>query len=65
MENLKVVWIIIFFFFSLCLIFIWSKILVLFKRTTAVIDMLKSFDLLDADSVQSDRKPSEESVPAH
>ncbi|MBN1758684.1 MAG: hypothetical protein JW863_10220 [Chitinispirillaceae bacterium] len=65
MENLKIIWIIIFFFFSLCLIFIWSKILVLFKRTTAIIDLLKSFDLLDADSVHSDLKTTEESAPVH
>lgn len=36
MEYIKILWIIVFFIFSLNLIFIWSKLLVLFKRIAAL-----------------------------
>lgn len=60
MEYLKFVWIIIFFFFSLCLIFIWSKILVIVKRTSAITELLKSFNVLSAENEPNDRKASAE-----
>jgi len=40
MEYIKVIWIVIFFIFSLNLIFIWSKLLVLFKRIQSLIRIL-------------------------
>ena len=60
MEYLKLVWIIIFFFFSLCLIFIWSKILVIFKRTSAITELLKSFNQLGAENEPDERDISAE-----
>ncbi len=59
MEYVKLLWIIIFFFFSLCLIFIWSKILVIAKRTTAVSELLERFNQLDAGGKQPDPNPPE------
>ena len=46
MEYVRILWIIVFFFFSLSLIFIWSKILVLFRRTTAILNLLQNCDNL-------------------
>ena len=40
MEYVKILWIIIFFLFSLNVIFIWSKILVLFKRISAITELI-------------------------
>jgi hypothetical protein len=42
MEYIRILWIIVFFFFSLSLIFIWSKILVLFRRITAIHNLLQN-----------------------
>ena len=50
MEYLKILWIVIFFLFSLCLIFIWSKLLVLAKRTSAIHLLLENFDTLAEDT---------------
>jgi len=48
MEYVKVLWIAVFFLFSLCLVFIWSKILVVFKRTAVIAALLKSCEEVSA-----------------
>ncbi len=47
MELVKALWILIFFLFSLTLIFIWSKIYVLFKRLEALSALLQKTTDLD------------------
>lgn len=47
MELVKALWILIFFLFSLTLIFIWSKIYVLFKRLQALSALLQKTTDLD------------------
>lgn len=47
MELIKALWILIFFLFSLTLIFLWSKIYVLFKRIEALSALLKKATDLD------------------
>ncbi len=41
MEYIKILWITVFFLFSLCLFFIWSKVLVLFRRIAVITALLK------------------------
>jgi hypothetical protein len=53
MEYLKIVWIIIFFVFSLCLFFVWSKILVLFKRTAAIVALLADCERVSDEMTKS------------
>lgn len=52
MELVKALWILIFFLFSLTLIFIWSKIYVLFKRIQALSVLLKKISDLDKEFLQ-------------
>ncbi len=54
MEYVKILWIAVFFLFSLCLIFVWGKILVLFKRTAAIATLLKNCEQLNGNESQSD-----------
>ena len=46
MEYVTIIWIIVFFLFSLCLLFTWSKTLVLFKRASAIETLLKKCEKL-------------------
>jgi hypothetical protein len=50
MEYVKILWITIFFLFSLSLIFIWSKLLVLTKRVAAIADLIVKCDTVSEDS---------------
>jgi len=47
MEILKLLWILIFFLFSLNLIFIWSKIYVIYKRLDSLSAVLKKINDLE------------------
>jgi hypothetical protein len=47
MELIKLLWILIFFLFSLSLIFIWSKISVLYKRVEILTVLLSQCAELD------------------
>ena len=52
MEYVTILWIAVFFLFSLCLLFIWSKTLVLFKRTSAIETVLEKCENLGANKSQ-------------
>lgn len=49
MEYIKIVWVVIFFIFSLNLLFIWSKILTLFKRITTLYAILDSCEQITSE----------------
>lgn len=53
MEILKILWILIFFLFSLNLIFIWSKIYVIYKRLESLTELLKKTAELGNDFYKS------------
>lgn len=55
MELIKALWILIFFLFSLTLIFLWSKIYVLFKRIEALSALLKKATDLDKEFLKLSR----------
>lgn len=55
MELVKLLWILIFFLFSLTLIFIWSKIYVLSKKLQELSDLLKKTSDLDRDILKLNR----------
>ncbi|NLL13825.1 MAG: hypothetical protein GX267_10510 [Fibrobacter sp.] len=55
MELIKALWILIFFLFSLTLIFLWSKIYVLFKRIEALSALLKKATDLDNEFLKLSR----------
>jgi predicted membrane channel-forming protein YqfA (hemolysin III family) len=55
MELIKALWILIFFLFSLTLIFLWSKIYVLFKRIEALRALLKKAIDLDKEFLKLSR----------
>ncbi len=55
MELIKTLWILIFFLFSLTLIFLWSKIYVLFKRIEALSALLKKATDLDKEFLKLSR----------
>lgn len=47
MEIVTIVWVIIFFLFSLTLIFIWSKLYLLNKRVQSISTFLRKLNELD------------------
>jgi len=49
MEYIKVIWILIFFVFSLNLIFIWSKLLVLFKRMSSLLVIIDTCEQITSE----------------
>ena len=55
MELVKILWVVIFFLFSLNLIFIWSKIYVISKRVQTLSAHLKKVASLEKE-FQSDQK---------
>jgi len=55
MELIKALWILIFFLFSLTLIFLWSKIYVLFKRIEALSALVKKATDLDNEFLKLSR----------
>jgi len=58
MEILKILWILIFFLFSLNLIFIWSKIYVIYKRLESLTELLKKTAELSDDFNKSSSNES-------
>jgi hypothetical protein len=54
MEELKIVWSVIFFFFMLILIFTWSKIVVISNRIKKVILLIDKFDQIYSDNNEVD-----------
>jgi hypothetical protein len=55
MEYIKIIWIIIFFIFSLNLIFIWSKLLVLFKRMATLLALLDTCEQVASEFSKNDK----------
>jgi len=47
MEIVKILWIFVFFLFSFCLIFIWSKIYVILKMIEALTDLVRKNQAID------------------
>lgn len=47
MEIVKILWIFVFFLFSFCLIFIWSKMYVVMKRIEALTDLVRKNQAID------------------
>ena len=68
MEVIKILWIIIFFFFTLMLIFIWSKITLIsnkIKQVSAVIDKSKEvsfYTSAESDDASEDQENAENNV---
>lgn len=54
MDEIKVLWIIVFFIFTLILIFTWSKILVISRKLGIIINLIKKCDDIKA---QDSNKP--------
>ncbi len=60
MEIIKILWIIIFFFFTLILIFIWSKITLIsnkIKKVSTAVDQLKDvsfFNIGEDDEIEQE-----------
>ena len=54
MEYVTVLWIAVFFLFSLCLFFIWSKTLVLLKRMAAIETLIEKCGKLAENESQAD-----------
>ena len=47
MELIKILWVVIFLFFSLILMFIWGKLFVIHKKVSAVREILTKNQVLD------------------
>lgn len=52
MEIVKILWIFVFFLFSFCLIFIWSKMYVILKRIEALTDLVRKNHAIDNEFLQ-------------
>ena len=62
MELVKILWIIKFFFFTLVLFFIWSKINVIsnkIKAITSSIEDIKKLETEDSEAVETVEEPVE------
>ena len=62
MEIVKILWIIKFFFFTLVLFFIWSKINVIsnkIKAITSSIEDIKKLETEDSEAVETVEEPVE------
>ena len=47
MELIKLLWIVVFFLFSLTLLFVWSKIYIISKKAKAVTTLLGEIESLE------------------
>ena len=66
MELIKILWTITFFFFTLILIFIWSKIIVTSNKIKAVSALIEKSEIIEfgeetKETAENEETPSEES----
>ncbi len=54
MEILQLLWTITFFFFTLILIFIWSKVIVVSNKIKAVTDLIEKFSTVNVDELETE-----------
>lgn len=47
MELIKVLWIVVFFLFSLTLLFVWSKLYIISKKASAIATLLGEIESLE------------------
>ena len=59
MEIIKLLWIVEFFFFTLILIFIWAKMVVISNKVTKVIGLVKECDKIGIE-VDVEKTPDSE-----
>jgi hypothetical protein len=63
MEAVKIIWVVNFFFFSLILFFVWSKLYVISKKIKKCTAILEETDKVGSE-MNKDEKPAVEAKPA-
>lgn len=64
MELIKLLWIVVFFLFSLTLLFVWSKLYIISKKAQAIGALLGEIDSLDQQAPGAGKPDVPEKKPA-
>lgn len=64
MELIKLLWIVVFFLFSLTLLFVWSKLYIISKKAQAITALLGEIDSLDGKDAGPGKPDISEKKPA-
>jgi hypothetical protein len=65
MDLIKVLWIVVFFLFSLTLLFVWSKLYIISKKAKAVTTILGEIESLEEKEAGLKKIVVSEKQPAH
>jgi hypothetical protein len=64
MELIKLLWIVVFFLFSLTLLFVWSKLYIVSKKAKAIASLLGEIESLEAQDAGLKKTGVSEKQPA-